>query len=72
MRILITGVAITATLLLSGCAMPENQVLHAYPAFGTAGGGRLVVFHRTTTGNLLPAADSTSAKRSTPAETEVR
>ena len=72
MRILMTGIALIATMLMSGCAIPENHSLHAYPAFGTAGGGRLVVFHRATTGNLLPAANSVTAKRSTRADTEVR
>ena len=72
MRILMTGIALAGTMLMSGCAMRENQALHAYPAFGTVGGGRLVVFNRTTTGNLLPAANTVTDKRSTRAETEVR
>ena len=72
MRLLMTGVALSAMLAISGCAMPENHALHAYPSFGTAGGGRIVVFNRVTTGNLLPAANATSDKRSTRAETEVR
>ena len=72
MRILMTGIALSAVVVMSGCALPENHALHAYPSFGTAGGGRVVVFNRTTTGNLLPAANVTSDKRSTRAETEVR
>ena len=52
--------------------MPENHALHAYPPFGTVGGGRVIVFERGTTGNLLPAANSTAAKRSTPARTLIR
>ena len=72
MRILMTGIAFATALLLAGCAIPENHALHAYPQFGTVGGGRVVVYQRTTTGNLLPAAYSTSAKRSTRAETVVR
>jgi hypothetical protein len=73
MRTLMTGIALTATMLMSGCAMPENHALHAYPPFGTAaGGGRIVVFHRSTTGNVLPASRSAAAKRSTPADTQVR
>ena len=72
MRILMTGIALSAVVVMSGCALPENHALHAYPSFGTAGGGRVVVFNRTTTGNLLPAANATSDKRSTRAETEVR
>jgi len=72
MRILMTGIALGAMVLMSGCALPKNQALHAYPSFGTAGGGRVVVFNRSTTGSLLPAANATSDKRSTPAETEVR
>ena len=72
MRILMTGIALGAIVLMTGCAMPSNSTLHAYPSFGTAGGGRLVVFHRSTTGNLLPAANATSEKRSTRADTEIR
>jgi len=72
MRILTTGIALATALLMSGCAMPSNSALHAYPPFGTAGGGRLVVFHRSTTGSLLPAANATSDKRSTRADTELR
>jgi len=73
MRILMTGIALSAVLLMSGCAMPENHALHAYPQFGTlAGGGRYVVFERQTTGNLLPASSSTAAKRSTQARTLIR
>ena len=72
MRILMTGVALAMTLLMSACAMPANSALHAYPSFGTAGGGRVVVFNRSTTGSLLPAANATSDKRSTRADTEIR
>ena len=72
MRILMTGIALSALMLMSGCAMPPVSALHAYPSFGTAGGGRIVVFNRTTTGSLLPAANSTADKRSTRAETEIR
>jgi hypothetical protein len=75
MRILMTGIALTAAMMLmSGCAsVPENHALHAYPQFGTlAGGGRYVIFQRQTTGNLLPASSSAFAKRSTPARTLIR
>ena len=68
MRILMTGVALTATLLASGCAS-----LHAYPSFGTmAGGGRIVVYERRTTGNLLPPAGTAAVKRSTFATDPIR
>jgi hypothetical protein len=72
MRILMTGVALVSMLLFSGCAMPANSALHAYPSFGTMGGGRLIVFQRSTTGSLVPAASATADKRSTRADTEVR
>ena len=68
MRILMAGVALTAMLLTSGCAS-----LHAYPAFGTmAGGGRIVVYERKTTGNLLPPARTAVVKRSTFATDPIR
>ena len=72
MRILMTGTALLSMLLVSGCAMPSNPTLHAYPSFGTLGGGRLVVYHRSTTGNLLPAARDVSAKQSSKATDVIR
>jgi hypothetical protein len=52
MRILTASVALTAVVLCSNCT-----TLQRYPSFGTASGGRLIMYDRQAAPNLLPPAN---------------
>jgi len=65
MRILMVSVVLSAAMLLSGCA--ALQLYQLYPAFGTQGGGRLLLFDRRGAHNVLPPSDTYRSAAPTPA-----
>ena len=60
MRILMVSAVLSAAMLLSGCA--TLQLYQLYPAFGTLGGGRLVLYDRRDAHNLLPPSSLDRAR----------
>ena len=62
MRILTAIVALTAVMILPGCA-----TLQQYPAFGTVSGGRLVLYDRQGAHNVLPPSGRNLAAEPSPA-----
>ena len=65
MRILTVSVVLSAAMLLSGCA--TLQLYQLYPAFGTLGGGRLLLYDRRGAHNVLPPSDRYRSAEPTPA-----
>jgi hypothetical protein len=67
MRILTAGVVLSALLLLPGCAS-----LQKYPAFGTASGGRLILYDRRSAHNVLPPSNRYIEAEPTPHAQPIR
>jgi hypothetical protein len=65
MRILTVSVVLSASMLLSGCA--ALQLYQLYPAFGTQGGGRLLLYDRRGAHNVLPPSNRYFEAEPTPA-----